>query len=516
MGATTLMKCLLDMIGVVVSGSHCPKSYKYTPVSLFPLSSKSIMTFFYYDPLTAKFHHDPPHYTNTTNETIMPYDDATTIQPLPPTAPTPQPVPPSPMDVDISGGVDISTPPGVAWWHNTAFNPFYAPTPYVVEPGGDVADHNQSQDNPPSEMDEQSDGDQQEQDSYLPSPAQTPDRHQILLPRVNVFPFLKPPHQDFIQDMIVRSRSDQEKYPADTVNANTSIVPASSDISEIEEASRKYYETLPMNSPLREGGSAIAYHYPLKDICFLQERLFRDWADVVPPPIPIIILKPTDYIGPRCIRQGESGWIFAIPNLDTIWSAVLERGVDIWFRPMAREQVDGRSQLVSVVTEPQQVGRMTCTPHEIVTSRFAVNVFKEVPRSPAQALEKPEVEYLGAFLLQHVKNLKMMQSVWDGFPDMVKDYLYDKAPHLFEGLRPFKKVPRIPFVKLLYVKFDKNLVGCADGATLRKKVRKAWQRFDRERLEEHKKLGEEDPGNLADAEDHESISDVSALDSDGM
>ncbi|KIM63827.1 hypothetical protein SCLCIDRAFT_691152 [Scleroderma citrinum Foug A] len=469
------------------------------------------MSFFYYDPRTTNFCHYPPHYTNTTNEPIMPCDDATRIRPSPPTAPTPQPVPPSPMDIDVSGGIDTSTPPGVALWHNDAFNTFSVPTPYVVEPGGDVADHNERQDSSESEMDEQSDSDQQEQESYLPSPVQTPDRYHAILP---VFPFLKPPHQDFIEDMIVRSRSDQQQYPESTGIANTSIVPSSSNISEIEEASRKYYETLPMDSPLREGGSVNAYRYPLKDILFLQERLSRDWANVVPPPIPIVILKPTDYIGPRCIRQGESGWIFAIPNLDTIWSAVLERGVDLWSRPLAREQVDGRSQVVSVATEPQQVGRMTCTAHEIITSRFAVNLFKEVPRSSAQALEKPEVEYLGAFLLQYVQNLNMMQSVWDGFPDMVKDYLYDKAPHLFEGLRPFKKVPRIPFVKLLYVKFDKNLVGCADGATSRKKVRKAWKRIDLERLEEHKKLGEEDPGNLGDAEDYHSSSDVSTLDSD--
>ncbi|KIM55224.1 hypothetical protein SCLCIDRAFT_1221372 [Scleroderma citrinum Foug A] len=48
------------------------------------------------------------------------------------------------------------------------------------------------QDNSPSEMDEESDSDQQEQESYLPSPAQTTDCYQVSLPRVKIFPFFKP------------------------------------------------------------------------------------------------------------------------------------------------------------------------------------------------------------------------------------------------------------------------------------------------------------------------------------
>ena len=90
----------------------------------------------------------------------------------------------------------------------------------------------------------------------------------------------------------------------------------------------------------------------------------------------------------------------------------------------------------------------------------------------------------------------MVQSVRDNIPDDTKDYMYDQAPYLFKGFRPFKKVPRIPFVKLLYVKFNKNLVGCADRATVHKKTRKAWKRINHECMEERKKLGDEDPGDV--------------------
>ena len=72
------------------------------------------------------------------------------------------------------------------------------------------------------------------------------------------------------------------------------------------------------------------------------------------------------------------------------------------------------------------------------------------------------MEYLGAFLLQLVSNLSMAQSVQDNIPDDIKDYVYDQAPYLFKGFRPFKNVPRMPFVKLLHVNFNKNLVECAE------------------------------------------------------
>ena len=233
-----------------------------------------------------------------------------------------------------------------------------------------------------------------------------------------------------------------------------------------------------METPLRGFGSQLAYRYPRHDILFLQQRL-RGWTNAIPPSIPIVILKPTDYIVSACICQGGSDWIFAMPNKMAIWDTVLERGIDMSFRPIAHKLVDGRSQPMAVSI----IGQLTFTAQDIVASRFAVNLFRELPN---QAHDKPVVEYLGAFLPQHVSNLNMAQSVWDGVPDDIKDYVYDQAPHLFGGFRPFKKVPPIPFVKL-------KLIKCADRATVYKKVRKAWKGIDRERVEECKKLARKIP-----------------------
>ena len=80
---------------------------------------------------------------------------------------------------------------------------------------------------------------------------------------------------------------------------------------------------------------------------------------------------------------------------------------------------------------------------------------------------------------------------------------------MFKGFRPFKNVPRIPFVKLLYVNFNKNVLS---RATVHKKARKAWRRIDCERVEANKKLGEEDPGNVADEENSSDSKDIQ----DGM
>ena len=149
---------------------------------------------------------------------------------------------------------------------------------------------------------------------------------------------------------------------------------------------------------------------------------------------------------------------------------------------------------------------MTFTAQDIVASRFWVSLFGELPN---QAHEKPVMEYIGAFLLQLVSNLSMAQSVRDNTPDDIKDYVYDQAPCLFKGFRPFKNVPRIPFVKLLYVNFNKNVLS---RATVHKKARKAWRRIDCEHVEANKKLGEEDPGNLADEENSSDSKDIQ----DGM
>ena len=126
-----------------------------------------------------------------------------------------------------------------------------------------------------------------------------------------------------------------------------------------------------------------------------------------------------------------------MPNKTAIWDTVLECAIDMSFRPIAHKLVDGRSQPVAVSI----IGQLTFTAQDIVASRFVVNLFGELTNQPN---EKLVVEYLGAFLPQHVSNLNMVQSVWDGVPDDIKDYVYDQAPHLFGGFRPFKKVPPIP------------------------------------------------------------------------
>ncbi|KAL4065215.1 hypothetical protein J3A83DRAFT_4375745 [Scleroderma citrinum] len=478
------------------------------------------MAFYYYDYHSDTFHRYPPSVQDTNKLTIIPHDDATTtiVQPSqspPCTAPTPEPVPPSPIDVDDLGGIDQSSPPdGVALWFDDGSNLFDMRTPCVVETGGDTHDDNQIQEGSFPGTDEHLDNYQQDQ-AYLPSPALTLDLGQpqdLDPPPVKIFPFTKPPHQDFIEEMIIRSRCDKEKYPDYFPDVDTKTVPPLSDISKIEEASHKYYETSPMDSPFREDGSHLAYHYLLEDIRNLQEKM-RNWDLVMPPPIPIVILKPFDYVGPRSILQGENGWIFAIPNEDTIWSTVLERGVDAWFRPIACEQVGDCRRPAVVVTEPQQYGQTEYTPKSIVASKFAVNLFQELPGPPFLTLEEPSVVYLGSFLLQYDRDLIMSPSIWDSLADYVKDYVYDRAPHLFEGVKPFKNIPRLPLVKLLYIKFDNNLVGCADQVQVAEML-KTLRMVQHEREEKLIKSGEEDPGNVADEEDYCPSDDVSVFDSD--
>ena len=167
------------------------------------------------------------------------------------------------MNLDDAGGIDESIPPGVAFWSNAGADPFdVAPTPYVVEPGGGE-DHDRHQLRQDSSSSDSDSDNHQEERGHLPAPAPTIDVR-LLVFRIKVFPFTKPLEQDYIWKMISRRLGDISvtefiDYLDDDHTPLTNI-------SEVEEASCKYYGTKAMGTPPREFGSDLAYRYPRKDI----------------------------------------------------------------------------------------------------------------------------------------------------------------------------------------------------------------------------------------------------------
>lgn len=71
--------------------------------------------------------------------------------------------------------------------------------------------------------------------------------------------------------------------------------------------------------------------------------------------------------------------------------------------------------------------------------------------------------------------------------------LYDQAPHLFKGSKPYKDVPYVPVVRFIYSKFDGHLVGCADRALIEVQVARAMAQLERNRAEGIQSDGGSDP-----------------------
>ena len=103
----------------------------------------------------------------------------------------------------------------------------------------------------------------QEKQGHFPSPAPTINARLLVL-RIKVFPFTKPPEQDYIWKMTSRRLGDISVTESIDylVDDHTPLA----NISEVEKASCKYYGTEAVGTPPRGLGSDLAYRYPRKDI----------------------------------------------------------------------------------------------------------------------------------------------------------------------------------------------------------------------------------------------------------
>ncbi|KAF9234486.1 hypothetical protein BU15DRAFT_78971 [Melanogaster broomeanus] len=244
---------------------------------------------------------------------------------------------------------------------------------------------------------------------------------------------------------------------ADACFASTGGVPPPTGKDDVDRQTHQYYSVVPFQSMLRDADSYVAYHYSIRAIQGLQHSLKTDWYRVFPKPIPAVLIRTFDIVGPYDLRRGEDGYAYVVPTEDTIWGTVLERGINHTYRPIAN------SQSVSVTTTLSVNGAATYHPQEIVGSRFAVNVFLELPRAPGETVENPYAEYLGAYVLKVIDGYTIKDSDWRDIDPEVQAMVYDRAPHLFEGLRPPHLAwPYLPLVQFCFYKWDGNVVGLMD------------------------------------------------------
>ncbi|KAI6123243.1 hypothetical protein EDD16DRAFT_685968 [Pisolithus croceorrhizus] len=261
---------------------------------------------------------------------------------------------------------------------------------------------------------------QPQEQTGLPTPDSTP-KFQFWNVELPARPFTKPPTEDAVQKMIFRSSRDKDNLSLnleDPDHATIGFKPPLTGIAAVDEASRRYYSITPADTELRHFGGEVCYQYPLEVIQTLQRTLAKDWANVMPPPIPIAILRPFDYIGGSLLAQGQDCWAFIVPNENTIWASVLERGVDKDYRPLSTDPKT--RQRLKVITECQRFGTAAYASHSIVMSQFAVNLFIELPRLPNQGLTEPVVNYLGAFVMQYMDNMFMKRDAWNDIAEDIK------------------------------------------------------------------------------------------------
>ncbi|KAH7890042.1 hypothetical protein F5I97DRAFT_1827661 [Phlebopus sp. FC_14] len=267
--------------------------------------------------------------------------------------------------------------------------------------------------------------------------------------------------------MISRSQHDHGEYYVSSQSYEdqgndiaTRIV--STGIREVDEATNEYYNIKPHDNLLRQYRSCVAYHYPAEVLETLQKNFKRDWHRVMPLPIPAVILRTFDCVWVDDLKAGHDGWAYVVPTEDTIWGTVLERGVDRYYRPVAKDHAT--SKPVPVQTKASVFGAAVYPPQDIVASTFAVNLFREVPQHPETGgnLQLPMTEYLGAYILKYADNLCMPQAAWKQLSQESRDMVAHQAPHLFEGFPPYVHAPDLPVVYFCYYRWDSNIVGLAD------------------------------------------------------
>ncbi|KAI6138889.1 hypothetical protein BKA82DRAFT_1009241 [Pisolithus tinctorius] len=344
--------------------------------------------------------------------------------PLPPTAPTPAHVPFDVSDDDYYGGIPqetsvdsrfLFTPTAIGFQFNDDTQQYHVPTPHVVETDEFVYSFPQEQvGSVPAQVTDLVDSQSQEQIS-LPTPEPSP--------KLQTWP-IDAPHpspltEDPVLEVIFRGRRDKERerdlsYLAlnleDPGHTTMAFEPPLTGIAAVDEASRQYYSFTPADTELRRFGGEVGYQYPLEVIQALQETLVTDWAN--------------------CQTR------------NTIWASVLERGVDKDYRPLA--------------TDPKTRQRLQVvyTPHSSSCPNSQLTSSSNFQDYPIKVSAKPLVNYFGTFVMQYMDNMYMQQKAWNDIAEEIKDHLYDQAPHLFKGFKPYKTVPRIPVVRFIYTKFD--------------------------------------------------------------
>ncbi|KIJ63274.1 hypothetical protein HYDPIDRAFT_113243 [Hydnomerulius pinastri MD-312] len=273
--------------------------------------------------------------------------------------------------------------------------------------------------------------------------------------------------------MIKRAELDQEGSHPDSIPvewqapndvedfAATGGIPPKTSNETVDEQTDEFYSLQPFYSLLRQEDSYAAYHYSVRAVEGLQHSLRSDYHFVYPKPMPAVLIRTFDIIGPCDLRRKQDGYAYVLPTEDTIWGTVLERGIDRNFRPLANGHAT--SDAVTIQTNVSVNGAAMYHPHEIVASKFAVNVFLELPRMPGETLENPYTQYLGAYVLRVIDGYTIRSEDWMDIAPEVKDMVRDRAPHLFEGFwSPHRTWPCLPLVQFCFYKWDENIVGLAD------------------------------------------------------
>ena len=219
-----------------------------------------------------------------------------------------------------------------------------------------------------------------------------------------------------------------------------------------DEQSTNYYNKLPYPSPLREPECSISYRFSISTIRALQRELRTEWPSVYPEPITPVIIRSSDLVGPYCLNRRAEGYAFVVPTKDSIWGTILQRGVDSTFRPI--------SSSATVETGLCTKGVADYHPQHIVASKFAVNVFLELPNIKGLT---PRCEYLGAYVFRVMDGLTIKRAIWADIDPQVQQFIFDRVPDYFEGPRhPSLGCPLLPYVHLCYYMWDKCIIGLAD------------------------------------------------------
>ncbi|KAI6138567.1 hypothetical protein BKA82DRAFT_4020929 [Pisolithus tinctorius] len=246
--------------------------------------------------------------------------------------------------------------------------------------------------------------------------------------------FGRPPTQDVIAKIILRRRRDNGSFLMELDDDVTDFVPPTTGFEKVDELSRMYYNFRPIYNPLGGTRPPLSFVYPMRVVLYVQRHLKDPRNVVFPPPVPINILSLLDYSGPNRIR-----------------------GVDKHYRPLFHEPA-----VREVTTDRYRYGAATYSARSIVISDFGVNLFRQLPRSRTSSRTEIMVEYLGMYVMRYVDNIMMTPEGPHLVSEENMNRTYrDLAPSLLAASKPNMEPP---FVIFSYVKFDKNLIGCIDGA----------------------------------------------------